>query len=945
VVAHRILEDSDVATANDAKSDTAAKDRQNERSVVGEAAREASRDKSKYAHRRRRRMKYGSAQQRSDKSEEAEEPPKVELPEWFWENNVKLFPHPNSPGRSLALYGNEPNPMTPVVTDNKPSSTLGGASEATAINGDSENHDKNNRRHNGNENSPSGHGGVYALHSDVYGEILAATRTGLVLRPPPSLHLTKICRTNIHLLCPKPEGSNFLDSIVQRVAFDLRADLLILEPEDIAQILSDYSGQNIAWTWSTTSSLGYDTHQMAGGLESLGIDEPFEEEDEDDEDGLPPNSKPHHVATPSVHFKLNKLPPFLESLFKSTSSVFYPIAPEPLKLNSTTAQPSVTGPSEDNWMNHKISKALEAIIDAVEAKRRSSGTGLSDHSSDSTLPADGLIIQVNQYKDMSRNHQGSKILQSLKDVVKKRWYHGQNVMIIGTTAEDLGHLTPNSMRKFQSDERTILVPPQRSSSQDSIFAMDDRRRIRQINIRHLEHMTRQLAAATENSLSIDLQRNLPPIPDSPLPKFAQDIDRNIWSCAWIYRLAVILLGTRSPSTSIEGPAFLHALRALEASDNVKKLWGADEQEQEYPLGGTGSPIILDTERAANDRVRHIKKTCTTHEEKLLSGVVNPSDINTSFTDIQAPTETIEALKTLTSLSLARPESFSYGVLATDKITGVLLYGPPGTGKTLLAKAVAKESGATVLEVSAGELQDMFVGEGEKNVQAVFSLAKKLSPCVVFLDEADSILGSRGGESGRRGGHRDLINQFLKEWDGMRDISTLIMVATNRPFDLDEAILRRLPRKILMDLPLERDREAILKIHLRDELLDESVSLGDIAKQTPFYSGSDLKNLSVAAALACVCDENLVAAQHSGDSPYVFPTKRVLKKIHFDKAMEEISASISEDMSTLSAIRKFDATYGDRKGRRKRSAGLGFGGTMTPEKDSEAGRVRNIKLTL
>src|SRR5439155_1821390 len=88
-----------------------------------------------------------------------------------------------------------------------------------------------------------------------------------------------------------------------------------------------------------------------------------------------------------------------------------------------------------------------------------------------------------------------------------------------------------------------------------------------------------------------------------------------------------------------------------------------------------------------------------HEKRLLSGVIDPDRIRTTFSDVHAPTETIEALRTLTSLSLLRPEAFRYGVLATDKLPGLLLYGPPGTGKTLLAKAVAKESGATVLEVS------------------------------------------------------------------------------------------------------------------------------------------------------------------------------------------------------------------------------------------------------
>lgn len=246
------------------------------------------------------------------------------------------------------------------------------------------------------------------------------------------------------------------------------------------------------------------------------------------------------------------------------------------------------------------------------------------------------------------------------------------------------------------------------------------------------------------------------------------------------------------------------------------------------------------------------------------------------------------------------------------------------------------------------MYDMYVGEGEKNVRAIFSLAKKLAPCVVFIDEADAILGSRGGSS-NRSSHRELINQFLREWDGMTHFNAFIMAATNRPFDLDEASLRRLPRRLLVDLPTEKDREEILKIHLRGELLDEDVSLSKLASETPFYSGSDLKNLCVAAALACVREEIDIANAHdamvdqseSDSKRYQFAEKRVLTSKHFTKAMEEISASISEDMRSLSAIKKFDEKYGDRRGRRKKLSSYGFKTVNETERQgSDAARVRN-----
>lgn len=231
-----------------------------------------------------------------------------------------------------------------------------------------------------------------------------------------------------------------------------------------------------------------------------------------------------------------------------------------------------------------------------------------------------------------------------------------------------------------------------------------------------------------------------------------------------------------------------------------------------------------------------------------------------------------------------------------------------------------------------DVNDMYVGEGEKNVKAIFSLAKKLSPCIVFIDEADAILGSRAQSPGRTA-HREIINQFLRQWDGMEDLSAFIMVATNRPFDLDEASLRRLPRRLLVDLPTEEDREAILKIHLKDEILDPEVSLATLASQTPFYSGSDLKNFAVAAALSCVREEvdNATCSE-----------KRTLGPRHFSCALDEISASISEDMGSLAAIRKFDEKFGDRRGRRKKAGGYGFETVKEGERKlSDSARVRNI----
>ena len=295
-------------------------------------------------------------------------------------------------------------------------------------------------------------------------------------------------------------------------------------------------------------------------------------------------------------------------------------------------------------------------------------------------------------------------------------------------------------------------------------------------------------------------------------------------------------------------------------------------------------------------------------------------IHVGFDSVCAPDRTINALKSIISLPIKYPTAFSHGILSTATTSGVLLFGPPGSGKTLLAKAIAKDCGAPVLEIKGSEVFDMYVGESEKNVKAIFSLARKLQPCVVFLDEVDAVFGSRRSDHSNPS-HREIINQFMSEWDGIasENRGVVIMGATNRPFDLDEAILRRLPRRILVDLPSKSDRLAILRIHLKTETLDKSVDLEDIAKRTPFYSGSDLKNICVAAALGAVEEQT----QKGVSGKESFKT-RTLNARHFDASMKNISASISEDMVTLHELRKFDQRYGD--GYRHKYRPYGFGDT-------------------
>lgn len=943
--------------------------------------------------RSRQRGDHGSAMRRANRNVRVKEVPPMMLPEWFLEHNIRPNGGIGKDGRILLWRSDDsfkkwyqgppstaeaftPLDMSNMVSDMDMDVEAQRRTIAKAKPGFVElsvEKDLDGVNHKLQATAADAtldydRSGRYSIHVNVYGELLSSINTVLSLRPPKGVEPKEILRPDILLQCPKHDGIAFMNQVVDTVAYDLKADIVRLDPDDLAQIVGEYMGENLAWTSCSTALLGYELDKVSRYEEEMNRNEDEDVEmdaDEDEEPGKPDTSsmKALTSALKAGSSKLRGLTVIPGPGGQNMSSK--PMSFDELFGQGPNQTPSRSTSSSESWSNFKLTAALEALVDASYNKANQSNN--LNHTEEPTgtenVAPNPIIIHINQYKEMGKVDAGINILKMLRGIVKKRWLEGRNILIVGTTTagDPVPANTYNSIVQLQSDivfgdQRTIMVTPARSPLNTDAFKADEKDRIRSINIRHIKDMIAKFSnnekaeALTANvDTEIPATRKVPALSASPEWGFdaihiAEALEESIWTYPRVHRLATTMLGLPEPKYLVGNSSLSCAYDMIQKSDEDKALWVHEHEKRK-------SPKIAVKDTRTDQKLKQVKASCSKHEQKLLGGLVDPSDIHTTFADVRAPTDIIEALKTLTSLSLIRPEAFSYGVLAKDKIPGVLLYGPPGTGKTLLAKAVAKDSGTTVLEVSGSEIYDKYVGEGEKNVKAVFSLAKKLSPCIVFIDEADAIFGDRG--SGReRTSHREIINQFLREWDGMNDLSAFIMVATNRPFDLDEAILRRLPRRLLIDLPVEADREAILKIHLKDESLDPSVSLAAIASNTPFYSGSDLKNLSVAAALACVREENAAATaealaagidESSLKGNLIYPEKRTLQNRHFDIATQEISASISEDMETLSAIRKFDERYGDRKGRRKKRMGMGFGKEKETV-DEEAARVRQRDAT-
>uniref|UniRef100_A0A0E0MZF9 AAA+ ATPase domain-containing protein n=1 Tax=Oryza rufipogon TaxID=4529 RepID=A0A0E0MZF9_ORYRU len=235
-----------------------------------------------------------------------------------------------------------------------------------------------------------------------------------------------------------------------------------------------------------------------------------------------------------------------------------------------------------------------------------------------------------------------------------------------------------------------------------------------------------------------------------------------------------------------------------------------------------------------------------YEKKIRPTVIPANEIGVTFDDIGALADIKECLHELVMLPLQRPDFFKGGLLKPCK--GVLLFGPPGTGKTMLAKALANAAGASFLNISMASMTSKWYGESEKCIQALFSLAAKLAPAIIFIDEVDSMLGKRDNHSENEASRR-VKNEFMAHWDGLLSKSNeriLVLAATNRPFDLDDAVIRRFEHRIMVGLPTLESRELILKTLLSKETV-ENIDFKELAKMTEGYTSSDLKNICVTAA--------------------------------------------------------------------------------------------------
>ncbi|XP_061763111.1 outer mitochondrial transmembrane helix translocase [Nerophis ophidion] len=244
---------------------------------------------------------------------------------------------------------------------------------------------------------------------------------------------------------------------------------------------------------------------------------------------------------------------------------------------------------------------------------------------------------------------------------------------------------------------------------------------------------------------------------------------------------------------------------------------------------------------------------TEYEMNIASHLVDPQTMRVSWRDIAGLDEIINELQDTVILPFQKRHLLT-GSKLFQPPKGVLLFGPPGCGKTMIAKATAKASGCKFINLQASTLTDMWYGESQKLTAAVFSLAIKLQPCIIFIDEIESFLRNRSSLDHEATAM--MKAQFMSLWDGLETSSAtqvMIMGATNRPQDMDPAILRRMPTTFHVGLPNTRQRQDILRLILAEESLSNTINLKEIAEKTEGYSGSDLRELCRDAAFYRVRD--------------------------------------------------------------------------------------------
>lgn len=591
--------------------------------------------------------------------------------------------------------------------------------------------------------------GPYEFDGDIMHEISSLVSAGLQLPSKQFKNEWTSSKSDLLLSCPMNGGVFFQDELVKHLASVNGADLIRLDPQDIAEIGGSYIEERQDTHMKSLSSLGYDAYRTTSEQENE--DELADDEEDGDIDKDLYKRQSKGISTGTARFDIvlgGNFSDILKSAFKGGDSPPDMGALPNMVVVDTTKELKISNFIEGilgaGDVKRVAQDGMNSLLSCLPAEKSAPGTtadanesqkdnndNLESTFSGGALPRPGsLIVQVRDYLEINSTQQGEKFLEKLHEVIRRRRKEGQRVLIIGTSAspDRTTSFSRSGCHRIQSEPaqgpvRTIITPC--CAQATGGLSESHKIRIALINMRNLQEMLRRLAPSPIpwDLVSRDSFESHWLIPSEEGPTTESSgalvaLGQGILPLDFIHRITMVTLGIPQVQDELTSEHAVRAIRTIFNSDTAKVEWmeHLKEQEQDSKNSRIMSPFHFTPHESSEDRMKHLKSICNSHEKKLLSGVVDANSIHTTFADVQAPQETIGALKNLTSLSLLRPDAFKYGVLATDRIPGLLLYGPPGTGKTLLAKAVAKESGATVLEVSgSGIFSPCFLSSVRKSL--------------------------------------------------------------------------------------------------------------------------------------------------------------------------------------------------------------------------------------
>ncbi len=587
-----------------------------------------------------------------------------------------------------------------------------------------------------NDNSP-----VWRIDDRILDELEFLVRAGLADPAREQIDTARSKKPHLVLHYPRKGGTVFLDALIRHLVDLNHADLIKLDAQDLAEIGGEFLDEPEDPHSEPLSSLGYVVHAPEEAQDpSLGL-----RDDTAATTGNPmvpnfPSNRPGTVMVIPANSKtLPSLADLLQGLQGKLGSSGSQQQPQ-LKAAGATAvestrdlklavfldtilhacdikrgmryskaqlQERATPNSKQNVLGPPVQPGSDTNHkkDVVNTQRTIEGASVVEQRSANDLPesAPTLVLQIKDYPEIFRSDSGYKLLVALHNALYQRRMEGQRIMLIGTCAAENPDLADpaasitNLLQEYDTGlTRNIMTPPILDRVSDGMIQLQHWVQNTVINYKHLRHMIRRLAANPEQVDNTFTTTSMM-VSTGVLEK----LHSRVWSPEYVHRVCTLVTGIQAESgKALNMQHLIEALELAEGSDEARNTWLSSEKERVRNPGSENKAWSIKRYGSGSKKDRaQLEKECNRHEKKLLNGMIDPSDIRTTFENVHASKETIQTLKDLTLLPLACPQEFDYGVLAEQSISGLLLYGPPGTGKTLLAKAVAKEGGATILEIS------------------------------------------------------------------------------------------------------------------------------------------------------------------------------------------------------------------------------------------------------